>query len=362
MEGEVHCRTHEPYPAWCRACIAGRDRANPHAMRNGSEKACPWSESTTGSCGAHQRRMLVTFWKQMTMTMTPHDGVRTSSSVLCGRNSRDGWICCCLLPCKGNRHRHQRDRTEAGIPLVDEHVRQRNGPTVIEGARHFWNMPFVKKFDHLGRRCKIDGEMRSWSEEEIEERHGLAVQGSTLVSQQGSEFGEEKCKNGELCPPCGLARLSDLVLVTGQDEGGQRLGGSDDERDLLLSREEEDWKTFRTRRSGQMRRVWKQLKLLFLTDIFADKMWKATGWVMEDPRVPASAALQAAHSWRSTLRRRNGVARGVRTDPTNTTGWTHLWGHHNGCVVWDTAVSRWVGYRKMGEERGRLSAMPRWMI
>ena len=212
--------------------------------------------------------------------------------------------------------------------------------------------------------------MRSWSEEEIEERHGLAVQGSTFVSQQGSEFGEEKCKNGELCPPCGLARLSDLVLVTGQDEGGQRLAGSDDKRDLLLSREEEDWKTFRTRRSGQMRRVWKQLKLLFLTDIFADKMWKTMGWVMEDPRVPASAALQAARSWRSTSRRRNGVARGVRTDPTNTTGWTHLWGHHNGCVVWDTAVSRWVGgkawvgYRKMGEvqgERGRLSAKPFWI-
>ena len=95
---------------------------------------------------------------------------------------------------------------------------------------------------------------------------------------KGSELGEAKCKNGEPCPPCGLARLSDLVLVTGQDEGGQKLGGSDDERDLLLSREEEDWKTFRTRRSGQMRRVWKQLKLLFLTDIFADKMWKTMGW------------------------------------------------------------------------------------
>ena len=284
----------------------------------------------------------------------PHDGVRTGSSVLCGRNSRDVWICCYLLPSKGNR-RHQRDGIEAGIPLVDEHAHQRNGPTVIEGARHFQNMPFVKKFDHLGRRCKMDGEMRTWSEEETEERHGLAVQGSTSVSQQGGEFGEETCKDGERCPLCGLARLSDSVLVTGQDEGGQRLEGSDDERDFPFPREaEEDWKTYRTRRSGQMRRVWKQLKLPFLTDFAADKMWKATGWVMEHPSVPASAALQAVCSWRSTSRRRNGIARGVRTDPTNTTGWTHVWGHHNGSVVWDTAVSRWVGGKEWWDAERRL--------
>ena len=82
--------------------------------------------------------------------------------------------------------------------------------------------------------------MRSWSEEETEERHGLAVQGSTSISQQGSELGEETCKDGEPCPLCGLARLSDSVLVTGQDEGGQRLGGSDDERNFPFPREEEE--------------------------------------------------------------------------------------------------------------------------
>ena len=35
---EEHCRPHEPYRAWCHACIAGRGRADPHAMSNESER------------------------------------------------------------------------------------------------------------------------------------------------------------------------------------------------------------------------------------------------------------------------------------------------------------------------------------
>ena len=34
------------------------------------------------------------------------DGVRTSSPVLCGRNSRDGWICSHILQSKGNSERN----------------------------------------------------------------------------------------------------------------------------------------------------------------------------------------------------------------------------------------------------------------
>ena len=42
-----------------------------------------------------------------------------------------------------------------------------------------------------------------------------------------------------------------------------------------------------------------KLKLIFLMDMAADKMWKTTGCV-EDPSVPAFAALRAVFSWRST--------------------------------------------------------------
>ena len=41
LEREEHCRTQEPYRAWCHACNAGRGRADPHAMRNESEKGLP---------------------------------------------------------------------------------------------------------------------------------------------------------------------------------------------------------------------------------------------------------------------------------------------------------------------------------
>ena len=37
MEREEHCRIHEPYRAWCHVCIAGRGRADLHAMRDESE-------------------------------------------------------------------------------------------------------------------------------------------------------------------------------------------------------------------------------------------------------------------------------------------------------------------------------------
>ena len=37
-EREEHCGAHEPNRAWCHACIASGGRADPHAMRNESEK------------------------------------------------------------------------------------------------------------------------------------------------------------------------------------------------------------------------------------------------------------------------------------------------------------------------------------
>ena len=41
---EEHCRTHEPYRAWCRACVAGRGRADPHHLRDEAiiSEECLW--------------------------------------------------------------------------------------------------------------------------------------------------------------------------------------------------------------------------------------------------------------------------------------------------------------------------------
>ena len=50
---------HEPYRSWCRACVAGRGRADAHVGRPGLRKAFPSLELTTATCGAeHQRRQM----------------------------------------------------------------------------------------------------------------------------------------------------------------------------------------------------------------------------------------------------------------------------------------------------------------
>ena len=75
-EHEELCRTHEPYRAWCHACIAHRGRNDPHAMRTSLRKACLWSESTAGTCGADV--------EAEDDDGDPPDCVRTTSPVLCG--------------------------------------------------------------------------------------------------------------------------------------------------------------------------------------------------------------------------------------------------------------------------------------
>ena len=169
----------------------------------------------------------------------PHDGVRTGSSVLCGRNSRDGWICCYLLPSKSNserntvvfsqelmaggykRHRHQRDGIETGIgrARTPKEIDQRS-LKVPDTSR---TCPSWKSLTTWDADAKWVGKCEAGVKKRLK-REARARQGSTSVSQQGSELGEETCS----------------VLVTGQDEGGQRLGGSDDERNFPFPREEEE--------------------------------------------------------------------------------------------------------------------------
>ena len=84
LEREEQCRTHGPYRARCHTCVSGRDRADPHAMRNESEKGLPVVGVVCGYLWRGQRRTLVALWKQRTMTVI--------SPILRGRNSRGGWI------------------------------------------------------------------------------------------------------------------------------------------------------------------------------------------------------------------------------------------------------------------------------
>ena len=81
--------------------------------------------------------------------------------------------------------------------------------------------------------------------------------------------GSLNVKECESCLSCGLKRLRDLVLVT-EDEKGQRLGDSGDEED----QEERSGglEEIPHQSGGLVKKMRKKLKLLFLSDIAADKV------------------------------------------------------------------------------------------
>ena len=89
LEREEHCRTHEPYRAWCPVCIAGRGRADPHAMRTESEKSLPVVGVDYGYLWSRSAMNAGDVVVVADDNGDPPDGVRRSSPVLCGRNSRD---------------------------------------------------------------------------------------------------------------------------------------------------------------------------------------------------------------------------------------------------------------------------------
>ena len=125
----------------------------------------------------------------------------------------------------------------------------------------------------------------------------------------------------------------------------KRLGDSDDEKDLSFQKkEEEDWKTHRTRTSGLVRRVCNKTQTTIIHGYSCRQDVEGHGMVMEDPSVLAFAALRAVFSPRSSSWWRIRSARGMRA-PTRQDGI---------CGVITTGARR-AGYGggKMGrEERG----------
>ena len=88
-EREAHELTHEPYRAWCPACVAGRARADAHRLRGEEEKGLP---AVGVDYGYLWSRAAVEAGVEELELEEPPAGVKVSSPVLCGRNSRDGWV------------------------------------------------------------------------------------------------------------------------------------------------------------------------------------------------------------------------------------------------------------------------------
>ena len=112
---------HEPYRSWCRACVAGRGRADAHVRRPGVEKGVPiigvdygylWSRVPEAPDAPQDE----------VAGEDPPDGVRTSSPVLCGRCSVDRWLFGHLCLAKGDNERNRavlaKELQAGGYPRV----------------------------------------------------------------------------------------------------------------------------------------------------------------------------------------------------------------------------------------------------
>ena len=127
---------HEPYRSWCRACVAGRGRADAHVARPAGEKGLPvigvdygylWSRSAENTDEAQDE----------IAGADPPDGVRASSPVLCGRCSTDRWLFGHLCQSKGDNDRNRsvlaKELTAGGYPRVI--VRSDGEPAMLAHVR-----------------------------------------------------------------------------------------------------------------------------------------------------------------------------------------------------------------------------------
>ena len=105
LEREEHERAHEPYRAWCRACVAGRGRADPHHLRDESEKGLPIFGVDYGYLWNRAEEAAGDLGEVAPDEGDPPGGVKTSSPLLGGRWSRDGCAFAHLLQNKGSNER-----------------------------------------------------------------------------------------------------------------------------------------------------------------------------------------------------------------------------------------------------------------
>ena len=98
---------HEPYRSWCPDCVAGRGRADSHIQRGAGEKALPifgvdygflWNKAPQEDAAAAADEE---------QEEEPPTGIKTSSPILCGRCSADGWLIAQLCLRKGDDERNR---------------------------------------------------------------------------------------------------------------------------------------------------------------------------------------------------------------------------------------------------------------
>ena len=105
----------------------------------------------------------------------------------------------------------------------------------------------------------------------------------------------------------------------------------------LRKREEETWVEYQIRTSSMARKIWVQIKLLFLYEKIADSMWRAMEWACDDKEIAVIFSLKKVFKWRSSTWWQSLNTRMMKEDPKNRTRWKRKWG---GTIV-DMCGTRW---------------------
>ena len=99
------------------------------------------------------------------------------------------------------------------------------------------------------------------------------------------------------------------------------------------------------------------MKRLFLSEVIAESMWRASGWVCDEGLHAVVNTLKDVFKWRSTKWWRSTKAVEIKNDPYNHTRWKHkTWWHNHGCV-WDKVATDWGGKGEWTSKRVRCPTL-----
>ena len=85
------------------------------------------------------------------------------------------------------------------------------------------------------------------------------------------------------------------------------------------------------------------MELLFLSEVIAESLWRAMGWVCDERPNAVMNTLKHVFKWRSTQWWQSTKAVEMKNDLYNHTRWKHKWGWHNRECVWDKVAAEWAG-------------------
>ena len=122
---------------------------------------------------------------------------------------------------------------------------------------------------------------------------------------------------------------------------------------LFRFKKEEDgtWAKYCTSAARIVRIIWFNMELPFLSEVIAESMWRAMGWVCDERPNAVINTLKQVFRWRSTKWWQSTQASGMKSDPHNHTRWNHKCGWRNRGCVWDKLATERAGEKDWTSKR-----------